>query len=74
MAVRVRSHYWWLYTWVLHWAPAISCGVARGMNRYGSGHDRANERPDEMKLLELYLARVLMGQILVVLGVLPGRC
>ncbi|MBE30940.1 MAG: LPS export ABC transporter permease LptG [Acidiferrobacteraceae bacterium] len=72
MAVRVRSHYWWLYTWVLHWAPAISCGVARGMNRYGSGHDRANERPDEMKLLELYLARVLMGQILVVLGVLAG--
>ena len=42
------------------------------MNRYGSGHDRANERPDDMKLLELYLARVLMGQILVVLGVLAG--
>ena len=42
------------------------------MNRYGSGHDRANERPDDMKLLERYLARVLMGQILVVLGVLAG--
>ncbi|MBD84390.1 MAG: LPS export ABC transporter permease LptG [Acidiferrobacteraceae bacterium] len=42
------------------------------MNRYGSGRARANERFDDMKLLELYLARVLMGQILVVLGVLAG--
>ena len=42
------------------------------MSRYGSGRARANERFDDMKLLELYLARVLMGQILVVLGVLAG--